>query len=217
MLKRMTFLARRLDLSFPQFSNHWVGKHGEIVKRMPSVHGYVQNPVEQRLLTAANAEDPFSFDGIVELWFADAEAQADAFASAAAKELPVDEENFIRGITIYSVTEDRRSEVSGPVKVMIVARLADTDTSAAINALVDRLAWLPEAHVISVNHLGQAGWRDHLWHEPLPPNTVIEVGCESDAAAERLASHILAADVHRQVIDMGGALEGYIVRPRRII
>lgn len=215
MLKRMTLLARRLDRSFEDFSSHWIGTHGEIVKRMPAVHRYIQNPVSQRLLTGLNAEDPFSFDGFVELWFASSEAQATAFASAAAKELPVDEMNFIRGITIFPVTEDRRQQDSGSVKAMVTARIAGDGVEAATTALADELGALPGARVVAINQLGAAGWRDHLWHEPKPPNAIIELGLASEASASALPAAMQT--IHGRITSAGGVLECYLVQPRRVI
>jgi uncharacterized protein (TIGR02118 family) len=213
MLKRMTLLARRLDRTFDEFSAYWVGNHGEIVKRMPAVHGYIQNPIQQRLLAGLNPQDPFSFDGIVELWFADEAAQATAFASDAAKELPPDELNFIRGITIYPVTEERRQPQSAAVKVMFVARIPGQKVADSTAALADSLG----ANVVTVNYLGAVGWRDHLWHEPEAPNAIIELGFDTASAAQALATTGTVASAHANLASGGGALELYLVQPRRII
>lgn len=218
MLKRMTLLARRHDRTFDQFSAHWLGTHGEIVRRMPMVQGYIQNPVDQRLLGTLNLQDPWSFDGIVELWFADVEAQKAAFASDAAKELPVDEMNFIRGITIFPVAEDRPEPRSCPLKVMVAARFGAAEDTAAQSAdLATRLASLSGVTLVAVNHLGEAGWRDHLWHEPEPPQVLIELGVENEAALQSFVQDERLETTHAAHTRAGGKLECYLVRPRRII
>lgn len=217
MLKRMTLLARRADLTFDAFSSHWAGTHGEIVTRMPMVHGYVQNPVVRRLLDGLNPHDPFSFDGIVELWFADAEAQKTAFASDAAKELPVDELNFIRGITIFPVTETRRDTAGYPLKVMVAARFGEGDAAAGSARLADALAALPDVRVVAVNQLGKTGWREHLWHEPEPPQVLVELGFADEAALDAFAGRPALAAAHAAILKSGGRIECYLVDPRRII
>ncbi len=217
MLKRITLLARRTDLTFDQFSSHWLVTHGEIVKRMPMVHAYIQNPVDRRLLGKLNASDPFSFDGIVELWFADAEAQKVAFASGAAKELPVDELNFIRGITIFPVTESRQDAAGHPLKVMVAAHFGEGDTETQIAGLAAALATLPGVRVAAVNRLGEVGWRDHLWHEPQPPQVLVELACDNAGTLDRLADQAALADLHSSLTASGGALECYLVHPRKII
>jgi uncharacterized protein (TIGR02118 family) len=217
MLKRITLLARREDLSFEQFSTHWLTTHAEIVRRMPMVHGYVQNPVERRLLEGLNPTDPFAFDGIVELWFADQAAQDTAFASEAAPMLPLDEKNFIRGITIFAVREDRRAE-PGPLKVICALRPgAGAAGEAAADALAQQLGALPGARLVTVNHLGAPGWRKDLWHEPHPPQALIELGFADAQAAHDFAGLPALAALHAGVSGEGGALECYLVRPRRII
>ena len=217
MLKRMTLLARRADLTFEAFSSHWAGTHGEIVTRMPMVHGYIQNPVVRRLLERLNPQDPFSFDGIVELWFADAEAQKVAFASDAAKELPVDELNFIRGITIFPVSETRQDAAGYPLKVMAAARFGEGEAATGSAELTRRLAALPGVRVVAVNHLGETGWREHLWHEPEPPQILIELGFEREEALDRFIGQTGLAALHSELTKAGGCLECYLVDPRRII
>ncbi|GKY87090.1 EthD domain-containing protein [Sinisalibacter aestuarii] len=219
MLKRITLLARRDDLTFDEFSNHWFTVHGDIVKDMPMVHGYIQNPIKARLLTALNAENPFSFDGIVELWFKDQAAQDVAFAADAAKLLPKDELNFIRGITIFPVTEDRSGPEGLPVKVIIAARFGDGSDRGQDNtkALVGQLAALDGVQVVSVNHLDEVGWREHLWHEPLAPNALIELGFDSEGALDAFAGLSGLADIYASLTDGNGVLEAYQVSPRRII
>lgn len=217
MLKRMTLLARRTDLTFDAFSSHWLGTHGEIVTRMPMVHGYIQNPVARRLLEKLNPRDPFSFDGIVELWFADAEAQKVAFASDAARELPVDELNFIRGITIFPVTETRQDAAGYPLKVMVAARFGDGEAAISSAGLAGALAALPEVRVVAINDLGETGWREHLWHEPEPPQILVELGFEREEALGRFVDQPGLAALHSALTNAGGCLECYLVEPRRII
>lgn len=218
MLKRITLLARRDDLTFDEFSKHWLTTHGDIVKNMPMVHGYIQNPIDERLLKSLNPTDPFSFDGIVELWFADQEAQGVAFASEAAAMLPVDEKNFIRGITIFPVTEECQDNTY-PVKVMMAVRFGgdDVDIEQAAKSLAQEVSDLPDVCLVAVNHLGEVGWREDLWHEPHPPHALIELGFDRPAMLDGFAKQAGLAALHSSVTKAGGALECYKVEARRII
>lgn len=219
MLKRITLLARRDDLTFDQFSDHWFTVHGEIVKDMPMVHGYIQNPIKARLLTALNSENPYSFDGIVELWFENQAAQDTAFAADAAKLLPKDELNFIRGITIFPVTEDRKEPKSHPVKVIVAARFGDGSDrgQGAGSELAEQFGALDGVTVVSVNHLDEVSWREHLWHEPQAPNVLIELGFGSGGEVESFVGMPKLAEIHSAIVRGGGAIEAYETGPRRII
>jgi uncharacterized protein (TIGR02118 family) len=219
MIKRMTLLAGRADLSNEAFSSHWLNNHGEIVKRMPAVAGYIQNLIVKRTMREQNAADPFSFDGVVELWFEDAAAQATAFASDAAKLLPVDEPNFIRGITIYPVEEHLISRQTFAIKALLAVRTAArADDGATESKTVSAVAAaLPQEIVVVVNQLGKAGWRENLWHEPNPPDLIVELGFRDVSALEDFISSRELGGLHRSVAATGGAIECYLVEPRRVI
>ncbi len=67
MVKRITYLTRRPDLTPAQFRGHWSTIHADIARDLPGVVAYRQNhvvhyeeDVDARL---------FDVDGIVELWF----------------------------------------------------------------------------------------------------------------------------------------------------
>jgi uncharacterized protein (TIGR02118 family) len=215
MIKRMTLLAKRQDLTKEQFSDYWLNNHGQILKRMPTVGGYVQNLITEDII----AENQFSFDGVVELWFADLNAQTTAFATDAAKELPFDEPNFIRGITIYAVNEHKMSAVPQLHKVLLVARSAAVanetlEISGPIQAMC---ASLPRANLVTVNKLGRAGWRETLWHEPAPPDVIMELGFDNAADVNAFCNSREFADLRASVVTGGGAVGCYRVEPRRII
>jgi hypothetical protein len=79
MIKRMSILTRREDVSFAQFREHWFGIHAEMLKRlMPEVRGYIQNLWLGPGPNPLRPPGPHRIDGIVELWFDD-EAAVDGF------------------------------------------------------------------------------------------------------------------------------------------
>ena len=118
MIKRMTLLQRRQAMSMADFDAHWAGPHAEIARGFPRLQRYNQNSVRRR-----PDDDRHDLDGIVELWFADAESMAEALASPAAAKLPADEPNFLSGITILAVRSEVLKPGEGPSKVMVVVDL----------------------------------------------------------------------------------------------
>ena len=216
MEKRMTLLARRGDMSVEEFSHHWLNTHAELVRRMPMVNRYVQNLVLRRLLCGLNVADPFSIDGIVELWFADTPALAAAFASEAARELPIDECNFIRGITIFPVLETELAKAGCATQVMMVARVDGGEIASQIEPLA-LAASRCGGGLITMNHLGPPVWREHMWHEPKAPNFILKVELASPAQAPLFGRQREVVEAHSRIVDGGGLLECYVVYPRRII
>jgi uncharacterized protein (TIGR02118 family) len=217
-IKRMTLLAKRQDLTREQFSDYWLHKHGQIPKRMQTVASYVQNLIVERLAPSSTS-NAFDFDGVVELWFEDAAAQATAFATPAAKELPLDEPNFIRGITIYAVNENQLSITPKVCKALVVIRSSEIgdegfELSEPLHALI---AGLPRENLVTLNKLGKAGWRDTLWHEPTPPDVIVELGFASAEEVAAFSASPSFKDLQSSVSSRGGAVECYRVEPRRII
>ncbi|MEJ8813074.1 EthD family reductase [Variovorax ureilyticus] len=104
-IKRMSLLRRRPDVSSEKFAHEWRAVHGPLARALPGVLGYRQNLITHR-------EDPkgttvgyesMPIDGIVELWFEDAEALNSAFASPAGIEAMAHAKTFIDEITTFLV------------------------------------------------------------------------------------------------------------------
>lgn len=209
MIKRMTLLVRKDELSFSQFSNYWRDHHAKIVERMPLVSGYLQNPVIERLTNGAGNNPSFTFDGVVELWFHDEDARIEAFNSPAAKSLPADELNFIRGITIFAVEEKKLKSGGGNTKVMLLCRSG--------GPIDERVASLPLVRCAVANHVRKVDWRTHLWHEPSPPDLIVELRLDSVSDAQALAGSPEFASLEEEVKSRGGTLAGYLVEERRVI
>ena len=105
MVKTVTLLKRRSDLSHGQFDNYWRDVHGPLVLKLPGVRGYVQS----RPIRLADAEP--EYDGVAEVWYDDLEAMNAALASEAYETLLDDEKNFLGASTGESIfltlSEDR--------------------------------------------------------------------------------------------------------------
>src|SRR6516164_1850293 len=89
LIKRMSTLKRRADVSSEQFKTEWFDVHSFLVKRLPEVKGYTQNLIFDRSHARRRPAtyDELPIDGIVELWFTDVGSLNAAFASDAGKTL----------------------------------------------------------------------------------------------------------------------------------
>ena len=204
MIKRMTLLQRRDAMPFADFDAHWSGAHADIVRQLPRVARYNQNPV-RRLL----GDDEHKVDGIVELWFEDPTAMQAAFAVPAAARLPEDEPNFLSGITILSVREEVLTDGAATEKIMAIVDVAEADGSK-LKALTTALAVDPAITRLVVNHVETVGSRSGLRAQPMAPVFVVETG-GNDAAA--LETSFLAA-----LSSLGAArASAYAVAERRVV
>jgi uncharacterized protein (TIGR02118 family) len=105
LIKRMSTLKRRPDVSPEKFQHEWFQVHSVLVKRLPEVKGYTQNLIfdrgHGRNRPARYEELPI--DGIVELWFSDVESLDAAFGSDAGKTLMTHAAEFIAEISTFLV------------------------------------------------------------------------------------------------------------------
>lgn len=214
MIKRMTMLARREDRSLDAFRRHWLHEHVKIVTRMPHLHGYVQNHLVDRLI-AEIGEPHFSIDGIPELWFVDEASKNAALQSSAAKELPVDEKNFIRGITIFAVDEQVTKAGQGEAKVMAVGRSGASGDRP--RRWTEMLAALPGVRRAAVNTVLTADHRPGVWHEPVPPDAIVELRFDSQADARRAFDGFASGDDAHRLAQQGGALAVYLIDEKPIV
>jgi uncharacterized protein (TIGR02118 family) len=108
LLKRMSTLKRRPDVSEEDFRREWK-IHGDYVQKMPGVAGYRQNVIVARELVKGEpcGYEDLPIDGIVELWFEDTETLDAAFSSPEGKVTMQHATTFIDEITAF-VVEERR-------------------------------------------------------------------------------------------------------------
>ena len=86
MIKQVSFLKRRDDLSPEEFRDHWLNVHADVVRQLNGIVRYVQN----------HALEPRSgFDGIAEVWFEDIESMRNVVDTPELAAIRSDEENFI--------------------------------------------------------------------------------------------------------------------------
>jgi uncharacterized protein (TIGR02118 family) len=105
LIKRMSTLKRRPDVSLEKFQHEWFQVHSVLVKRLPEVKGYTQNLIFDRAHGRGKpaSYDELPIDGIVELWFSDRESLDAGFNSSAGKTLMTHAEEFIAEISTFLV------------------------------------------------------------------------------------------------------------------
>jgi uncharacterized protein (TIGR02118 family) len=105
LIKRMSTLKRRADVSAEKFAAEWFDVHSVLVKRLPQVKGYTQNLIFDRSHgrgKPARYED-LPIDGVVELWFTDVASLNTGFASDAGKTLMTHATEFLAEISTFLV------------------------------------------------------------------------------------------------------------------
>ena len=105
MIKSISLLTRRPELSHEEFVRHWVETHAPLAHAVPGVRRYVQNHILETRTRPDIPETPVEVDGIAEIWFDDRAAMDRANASPEAKRLHDDGALFIGGIKSFTIDE----------------------------------------------------------------------------------------------------------------
>ena len=108
LLKRLSTLKRRPDITEENFRHEWI-VHRNLVQKMPGVAGYRQNVViaRERIKGQPCAYDELPIDGIVELWFESPATLEAAFSSPAGRTTMAHAKTFLAEITAFVVSENR--------------------------------------------------------------------------------------------------------------
>lgn len=105
MIKSISLLTRRPELTHEQFVRHWVDIHAPLAHAVPGIRRYVQNHIKETRTRSDIPETEVAVDGIAETWFDDREAMARANASSEAKRLHDDGALFIGRIKTFTIEE----------------------------------------------------------------------------------------------------------------
>ena len=105
MIKSISLLTRRSELTHEQFVKHWIDIHAPLAHAVPGMRRYVQNHIEGTRTRPDIPETAVEVDGITETWFDDRAAMARANASPEAKRLHDDGARFIGRIKSFIVEE----------------------------------------------------------------------------------------------------------------
>jgi uncharacterized protein (TIGR02118 family) len=105
MIKSISLLTRKPELTHLQFMKHWVEIHAPLAYAVPELRRYVQSHIVEERTRPDIETTPVEIDGIAELWYDDEAAMKRAMASPEAKALHADGALFIGRIKTYTVRE----------------------------------------------------------------------------------------------------------------
>ncbi len=91
-VKRIGLVKRRKDMTYEQFTQHWLNVHAELCKKLPNMRRYSVN------LVSPEQVEVFGYEGFSELWFDSAEALKASLESPEGKTLLADLPNFTDSI-----------------------------------------------------------------------------------------------------------------------
>src|SRR5204862_7260218 len=105
MIKSLSLLTRRPELTHEQFMQQWVEVHAPLAHAVPGVRRYVQNHIRDERPRADIRTTEVAVDGAAELWLDDRAAMDRANASPAAKRPHDDGALCTRGMKRVIVAE----------------------------------------------------------------------------------------------------------------
>lgn len=180
MMKRMTLLAKKEGLSTSDFRAYWAGPHAQLALCMDGIARYEHNRVD-KVLWASGGKPSFDVDGVVELYFADADSMRLAQASEVGRKfIPADEPLFLKGWTLCVVDALGDEPEESPVKVLIPFH-ARADMRDTLWSELQRIA--ADGINIELNWTVSTAKRERLWAEPAPPTGIVCVWFSSVAKA----------------------------------
>ncbi|WP_166969748.1 EthD domain-containing protein [Brevibacterium atlanticum] len=217
MLKRITYLEKLPELTTEQFSDHWSTTHAGIAKDLPGLACYLQNHVEEHLADV-NAGDAYRVDGIVELWFDEADVVHAASDSPVGDRLIEDEKRFLAGLTGGPVLGGA-PHPPWPFKVWVLGLSAEgADPRFAGSWLSDAAQQFPDAIGSEANRLDsnpQLLRREALRSEPKIPDVALTLGFASWELAN-VAAQNLTAQSERLTAAMEN-IHVYVAAERQIV
>lgn len=182
MMKRMTLLAKKEGTSTSDFRSYWAGPHAKLALGMDGITKYTHNRVDKVLWAVGSNGPAFNVDGVVELFFSDAEAMRLAQASSVGKKfIPEDEPQFLKGWTLCVVDEEG-SEPSEPAVKVLIPFHSEADVRESLWRELQRAAETVQAKV-ALNWTASTARRERLWAEPAPPSGFVAAWFSSVAAA----------------------------------
>jgi uncharacterized protein (TIGR02118 family) len=109
MLKAVEFFRKRAGMPDDEFYDYWLNRHAGVVMGLQGLVRYVQNhPLPE---TRQNGQP--AFDGVVEVWFEDADGLKANVASAYWPEVVADEARFIDRDSLKFLLVDEHAVVEG--------------------------------------------------------------------------------------------------------
>jgi uncharacterized protein (TIGR02118 family) len=193
-VKRITLLKRKNDMPFADFRKHWAGPHARIARHFPGLVRYNQNHV---LAASKRAGQDQAIDGIVELWFRDEAAIAEAATSDVTRNLIVDEPRFLSGLTGLGMGKAALYE--GSVHKVFVLGRPERQNASNVTTVEDcrsELAAQPGHLVSGYDVTGDIMRRETIWSEPEPPAWIIHAAFDTQEQARSAFEHLSDQEVY---------------------
>jgi uncharacterized protein (TIGR02118 family) len=105
MIKVLSLLTRKDELSHDDFVRHWFDIHGPLALAVPGIRRYVQSHITGTRTRPDVPEADVDADGIAELWYDDMDSFQRAAATPEMKRLTDDGALFIGRIKTYVIEE----------------------------------------------------------------------------------------------------------------
>jgi len=106
MIKSISILTRKPEISREEFIRHWTQVHAPLAHKVPGVRRYVLSLINEEPRRADVPTQEVEADGIAELWYDSIESWRAAYASPEGKALHADGATFIGRIKTF-ITEER--------------------------------------------------------------------------------------------------------------
>jgi uncharacterized protein (TIGR02118 family) len=113
LIKSISLLTRRPEISHEEFVRHWVDVHAPLAHAVPRLKRYVQSHILAERTRPDIAALDVEIDGIAELWYDSMEDLQHAMSSPQAKILHDDGATFIGRIKTLTVEEKLIVPVGG--------------------------------------------------------------------------------------------------------
>src|SRR5262245_40360263 len=105
MLKSITLLTRKPELTHERFVHLWEHEHAPLAHAVPGLRRYVLSPVGSQPVRPDGPRHGIEVDGVAELWFDDAGAYQRALASPEMKKLRDHGATIIGKVETFITTE----------------------------------------------------------------------------------------------------------------
>lgn len=105
MIKRISLLTRRPELTHDEFVRHWLTVHGPLARHVPGIRRYVQSHIQGESVRADIPAPEIEIDGIAELWYDSVAAMERSSATPEAQALYADGALIIGKIKSFVVEE----------------------------------------------------------------------------------------------------------------
>jgi uncharacterized protein (TIGR02118 family) len=106
MIKSITLLTRRAEITHEEFLRHWREEHAALAHAVPGLRRYVQNVIVHEPSRPDVPNHEIAVDGIAELWYDDLASWKAAYASPQGKALTDDGATFIGRVKGFLVEEN---------------------------------------------------------------------------------------------------------------